>query len=281
MTQYITPDLRRWLKEQLQSGVKATDLVISMTQAGWERKLALQAVAELKIDGWFGKKEEANSLAGKLPEPAVGDGRCLLDAGDREVSVLATVQHPRVVVFGNLLSAEECRAIIDAATPRMQRSETVSEKSVGSEVNVARTSRGMFFERGETDVIARLEARIARLVNWPVENGEGVQVLNYQPGAEYQPHYDYFDARHASTGSILKRGGQRVGTLVMYLNTPKRGGATTFPDIKMAVQPIQGQAVFFSYATPDPSSLTLHGGAPVLEGEKWVATKWLRQGRFE
>lgn len=280
MTQYITPELRRWLKEQLQSGIGATDLVLSMTQAGWERKLALQAVAEIKIDGWFGGKKDAAATPG-LPEPAVADGHCLLDAGDREVSVLATVQHPRVVVFGNLLSPEECRAIIDAAGPRMKRSETVAEKSEGSEINVARTSRGMFFERGEIDVIARLEARIARLLNWPVENGEGVQVLHYQPGAEYQPHYDYFDAKHASTASILKRGGQRVGTLVMYLNTPKRGGATTFPDIKMAVQPVQGQAVFFSYAVADPSSLTLHGGAPVLEGEKWVATKWLRQGRFD
>ena len=205
----------------------------------------------------------------------------LLDAGDRQVQVLATVQHPRVVVFGNLLSPEECEAIIDAARPRMARSETVSETSEGSEVNAARTSRGMFFERAESELIERVEARIARLLNWPVENGEGLQVLHYQPGAEYQPHYDYFDARHASTASILQRGGQRVGTLVMYLNSPRRGGATTFPDIKMAVQAIQGQAVFFSYAQPDPSTLTLHGGAPVLEGEKWVATKWLRAGRFQ
>ncbi len=27
-------------------------------------------------------------------------------------------------------------------------------------------------------------------------------------------------------------------------------------------------------------TLSLHGGAPVIEGEKWVATKWLRQGVF-
>ncbi len=187
----------------------------------------------------------------------------------------------RVLVFGNLLSAEECEAIIELARPRMARSETVAEDKEGSEVNMARTSRGMFFERGEAEVVARVEARIARLLNWPLENGEGMQVLHYQPGAEYQPHYDYFDARHASTPSILKRGGQRVGTLVMYLNTPKRGGATTFPDVKMAVQPIRGNAVFFSYPKPEPATLTLHGGAPVLEGEKWVATKWMRQGRFE
>jgi prolyl 4-hydroxylase len=279
MTQYVTPDLRRWLKEQMQAGISAADLVQSMTAAGWERKVALQAVAEIKIDGWFGGDKPDPSLP-KLPEPSIEDGRCVVEVDGRAITILATVQHPRVIVFGNLLSAEECQAIMDAARPRLSRSETVAEASEGSEINAARTSRGMFFERGEVPVIKALEARIGKLLNWPVENGEGVQVLHYQPGAEYQPHYDYFDAKHASTPTILKRGGQRVGTLVMYLNTPKRGGATTFPDIKMAVQPVQGQAVFFSYDRPDPGTLTLHGGAPVLEGEKWVATKWLRQGKF-
>ena len=42
-----------------------------------------------------------------------------------------------------------------------------------------------------------------------------------------------------------------------------------------------GSAVFFSYDRPDASTGTLHGGAPVLEGEKWVATKWLREGEFK
>ena len=278
MTQYITPDLKRWLKEQLQAGVGAADLVQSMTGAGWEKKLAVQAVAQAKLDGWFGASEPKPP---KLPEPPIEDGRCIVDAGDREVHILSTVAHPRVVVFGNLVSPEECDAIIESARPRMTRSETVAEAKEGSEVNAARTSRGMFFERGETEVVARVERRIARLLDWPLENGEGLQVLHYQPGAEYQPHYDYFDAKHASTPSILKRGGQRLSTLVMYLNSPKRGGATTFPDVKMAVAPVRGNAVFFSYAVADPSSLSLHGGAPVLEGEKWVATKWLRMGRFD
>ena len=45
--------------------------------------------------------------------------------------------------------------------------------------------------------------------------------------------------------------------------------------------PLKGNAVFFSYDRPHPMTRTLHGGAPVVEGEKWVATKWLREGRFE
>ena len=76
------------------------------------------------------------------------------------------------------------------------------------------------------------------------------------------------------------RGGQRVATIVMYLNTPEAGGATIFPDVRLAVSPIKGNAVFFSYDRPHPMTHTLHGGAPVKAGEKWVATKWLREGVF-
>ena len=83
------------------------------------------------------------------------------------------------------------------------------------------------------------------------------------------------------TAAVLARGGQRLATLVMYLNEPEGGGATTFPDIGFEVAPVKGNAVFFSYDRPAASTRTLHGGAPVLAGEKWVATKWLRERRFD
>jgi prolyl 4-hydroxylase len=157
----------------------------------------------------------------------------------------------------------------------------VETKTGGEEVNDDRTSNGMFFQRGENELVQRIEARIARLVNWPVENGEGLQILHYRPGAEYKPHYDYFDPAEPGTPTILQRGGQRVATLVMYLGEPEKGGGTTFPDVNLEVAPKRGHGVFFSYDRPHPATRTLHGGAPVLAGEKWIATKWLREGRFE
>jgi prolyl 4-hydroxylase len=87
-----------------------------------------------------------------------------------------------VVVFGDLLSGEECEALIELAKPRLARSLTVATKTGGEEVNADRTSNGMFFQRGENELVKRIEARIARLVNWPEENGEGLQVLHYRPG---------------------------------------------------------------------------------------------------
>jgi prolyl 4-hydroxylase len=216
-----------------------------------------------------------------MPGPALAEGAHALRAGAREVQVLAALARPRVVVFGGLLDAQECDDLVELARSRLARSETVTPATGGSEVNAARTSEGMFFARGENALIARIEARIGALLQWPVERGEGIQVLRYAPGAEYKPHYDYFDPREAGTPAILRRGGQRVASLVMYLNTPARGGATSFPDAGLEVAPVRGNAVFFAYERPDPATLTLHGGAPVVEGEKWVATKWLREGRFD
>ena len=106
----------------------------------------------------------------------------------------------------------------------------------------------MFFERGEPLLCRRIEARIAALIGWPVDNGEGIQVLRYRPGAEYKPHYDYFDPAQPGTPRILERGGQRVATAVIYLNDPEIGGGTTFPTSRSRSRRSRGNAVFFSYA---------------------------------
>jgi len=216
-----------------------------------------------------------------VPDPDLDDSPSTLDAGDRQVRVVAAMRSPRVVVFGGLLSDEECDEMVALARQRLTRSETLDNATGGTEVHAARTSDGMFFNRGEFELCLRIERRIARLVRWPFENGEGLQVLRYRPGAEYRPHHDYFDPVHPGSQAVLKRGGQRVGTVVMYLNMPGKGGATTFPDVELEIAPIKGNAVFFSYERPHPGTRTLHGGAPVIEGEKWVATKWLRESRFE
>jgi len=157
----------------------------------------------------------------------------------------------------------------------------VDHQTGADQVHAQRTSHGMFFSRGENEVIQRIENRLAKLLNWPVENGEGLQVLRYQPGHEYKPHYDYFDPNEPSAATVLARGGQRVATVLMYLNEPTRGGGTTFPSVNLEISPQKGSAVFFNYDRAHPVSRTLHGGAPVREGEKWVATKWLRERKFE
>ena len=280
--QQITPELRRWIVDQAQAGHSAESVLQSMLASGWQEEVAIEAM-ESTLRSHLEAKAAADGLPPgvPVPDPKLDESPLYVDAGDRRVHILQNMYNPRVVVFGNLLSDEECDALIALAKPRLARSLTVATKTGGEEVNDDRTSSGMFFQRGEHEVVRRLEARIARLVNWPEENGEGLQILHYRPGAEYKPHYDYFDPKEPGTPTILKRGGQRVATLVMYLGEPEKGGGTTFPDVHLEVFPKRGHGVFFSYDRAHPSTRTLHGGAPVLAGEKWIATKWLRERRFE
>lgn len=283
MTQTITPELRQWILDQARAQRGPIDVIKSMMESGWAEDVALQAMEEV-LGSQIGR---GNATPAPMPPPVPvpepdleGLPSSLLIDG-HTVEIVMTMREPRVVVFGNLMTGAECDQLVEMARARLARSETVVTTTGASEVNTARTSDGMFFDRAENELCKRIEQRIARLVRWPVENGEGLQILRYKPGAEYKPHYDYFDPSQPGTPTILKRGGQRVGTLVTYLNTPARGGATTFPDVGLEVAPVKGNSVFFSYDRPHPTTRSLHGGAPVLDGEKWVATKWLREGRFD
>ncbi|MDH4391892.1 MAG: 2OG-Fe(II) oxygenase [Aquabacterium sp.] len=283
--QTVTPELRQWIIEQAQAGCRPDDVLAAMRGSGWDEATALDALSDT-LQSFLGAQAPGKPVAQvlpvpvRVPEPALAGAPSSLWAHDRQVQVLLTMHNPRVVVFGGLLSDDECDALVAAAAPRMARSETVVNETGGNEVNASRTSDGMFFGRGELPICQTVEARIAALVNWPLVNGEGLQVLHYRPGAEYKPHHDYFDPAQPGMAAVLRRGGQRVGTIVMYLNTPKQGGGTVFPDVQLEVAPIKGNAVFFSYNRPHAITRSLHGGTPVLAGEKWVATKWLREGEF-
>lgn len=286
--QQITPELQRWIVEQTSAGQPRAVLLKAMQDSGWSADVAQRALRATRLADTI-KPPRTHALPAqvRVPEPMRGDGSLSIElpatAGPdaRRVQVLCSLTNPRVVVLDGLLSDDECAELVVLARARLARSEIVESSTGGSEIHEARTSDGMFFDREENPLCARIERRIAALLSWPIDHGEGLQVLRYRPGAEYKPHYDYFDPQHHGTPALLARGGQRVASLVMYLNTPVRGGATVFPDIELSIAPVKGHAVFFSYSRPHPATRSLHGSAPLLEGEKWVATKWLRERRFE
>lgn len=275
LVQQIVPEVLAWITKQAQAGHKPEAVLEAMRRSGWHDDVARAAI----------QQSQRSSLTEApppipVPEPPMGESPWTLRTPDREVTVLASLRHPRLVVFGSALSDEECDALIELARPLLRRSHTIDNWSGGDHLTHMRTSEGAFFEPAQNDLLQRVERRIASLLAWPQERGEGMQVLRYGVGAEYQPHHDYFDPTVPGAAVMLRRGGPRVATLIIYLNNPARGGSTTFPDVGLEVAPIKGNAVFFSYSTPHPITRTLHGGAPVLEGEKWIATKWLRAGTF-
>jgi prolyl 4-hydroxylase len=93
---------------------------------------------------------------------------------------------------------------------------------------------------------------------------------------------DYFDPANPGSSAHVAKGGQRIGTTIMYLNDVAAGGATNFPAIALTVCARKGCGVHFTYCDTqgrlDPQ--TLHGGEPVRSGEKWIVTHWVRQSAY-
>ena len=124
--------------------------------------------------------------------------------------------------------------------------------------------------------VQTVQKRAAELLNWPLHQCEALQIQRYLPGDQYKPHYDYFQPGADDFEQIVSRSGQRIATLIMYLNTPEQGGDTYFWNLGIKIKARKGSALFFSYPDANTRSGTFHGGDMVMAGEKWIATQWLR-----
>jgi prolyl 4-hydroxylase len=278
----LATELQNWLKTSIEQGHGRDSLVQSMRAAGYQRNFAREAVdlALARFAPAVAAGETAQDETTPLDTTTIlAASPNAIETSDRKVHILFALNAPRIVLFGGLLSDAECDELIAASRRKLTRSTVVNTETGNYDAHPDRTSSGTHFERGENELIRRIENRIAELIGMPVERGEPIQILHYTPGAEYKPHFDFFDPAYPGNEKVLAMGGQRVATLVMYLNDVAAGGSTVFPEVGLDVLPRKGNAVYFAYTTEDGQldRRTLHGGSPVAEGEKWIATKWLRQ----
>ena len=289
----FSPELSAWIQHNLERGCVEQDLVKSMCTQGFQPGLAEGLIAAfvrarregiapprdtLTLDGL----DEADGGEYRYETPRMPAGP-VIRTPDRDVAVLSRLARPCVAVLESVLSAEECEQLIALARPRLRPS-TVVDPITGEDRAVEhRDSEGMFFRIEETPFIARIDQRISALMGMPVENGEGLQVLRYGPAAKTSPHFDFLVPGNQTNRDSLMRSGQRVSTLVAYLNEVEEGGETVFPEAGLSVLPRRGNAVYFEYCNSlrqvDP--LSVHAGAAVLKGEKWALTKWMRERAFK
>ncbi|MEO8811155.1 MAG: 2OG-Fe(II) oxygenase [Rhodanobacter sp.] len=269
----ISPELREWILATTRAGHGVPDVLQLMKNSGYDPRQSRSIVAEvlkLPLAALTASTAKPSPQGLRTRHPHAPSTRI----GDHAIKVSICVDAPPLRVLEGILDEAECSELIELARPRLQRALTVDDQG-GQQVDLRRTSEGMFFTLGELPLVRRIEQRLADLVGLPASHGEGLQILHYRPGQEYEPHFDWFDPALPGYETITRAGGQRVASVVMYLNTPEEGGGTAFPELGLTVTARRGSAVYFAYEGGDQSSL--HAGLPVIRGEKWIATKWLRE----
>lgn len=230
------PDWRSWILTNLANNCAPADMFEKMVAGVWEKNIAAQALDQA-LQHLDLNKPWRTPLPYIDHPPEVENG-----SGD-PVRVLCQIATPHALLLDAVLSQEECQQLIDYAYQKgLKRSGVVDEESGNSQEHYARTSSSVFFTRAETPLIDKIEQRLAALTHWPVKNGEGLQVLQYEPGQEY---CSGLIPKNPGSVKHLERGGQRVGTLVVYLQVPAAGGGTRFPKSGIECMPNKGGAVFF------------------------------------
>ena len=266
-----------WLRDNVAKGCSDNSILTLMLKNGFKLPVATKALEEVRS----GEMDLVARVPQARPSVAIEHNRIVCGDG-HEVRVLTHMKEPYTVYFEHVLTDAECDEMIALSDAQLTKS-TVVDMELGTSVPHAhRTSTGCSFKRAEWPLIDCIEQRLAALVNWPVEHGEGLQILRYEQGGEYRAHHDYFNPAHPGSQKHVAEAGQRVGTIIMYLSDVDEGGGTTMPTIGFGVRPRKGSALFFcnvdAYGAIDP--MTLHAGVPVVKGVKYIATKWLREKEF-
>jgi prolyl 4-hydroxylase len=284
-----------WLTRQALQGAEGPGMLAAMCDVGFDRAYAHAAVSVVRsmVDR---VRRESPQLLQKRPAPKPAAAApaaptyqpdpirlpqaARTRAHDRDVAVTMAMANPNIALLDGLLSEKECDVLIELSRGKLVASHVLDPHS-GAEQKQSevRSSDGTYFRYGENAVVRLLEARLAALTGLPMSHGEPLTILRYPVGGEYIPHHDYFDPAFGGSERVLRQGGQRVATAVIYLKGAEGGGETAFPKLGLSVRPRRGGAVYFEYFNQqgqiDPR--LLHAGTPVTQGEKWIATKWFRQ----
>jgi len=157
----------------------------------------------------------------------------------------ASADEPRIFIVHNLLSDAECDHLISLALKKGLKSSLITPYGSHDLVeSTTRTNKQAWLEYGEDDIVKGIEERIAKLTKTYPEQGENLQVLHYDKGQQFTEHHDYFDPA-TDPPENYEKGGNRLLTLIMYLEAAQEGGETEFFDINRKVVLARGDAVMF------------------------------------
>ncbi len=186
----------------------------------------------------------------------------------------APVEAAQLYLYPNYFSDAQCETLIRLIDAN-RRPSTLLATHDDPEF---RTSESCDLDRWSPE-IEPLDNGLADLLGIPHAQGETMQGQRYAPGQQFKAHCDYFHEQQGYWADMVNAGGQRTWTAMAYLNDVEEGGATWFPRAGFRVAPKKGLLVIWNNMKPDGTGNfdTLHEGMRVIEGTKYIITKWFRE----
>ncbi|XP_043465898.1 prolyl 4-hydroxylase subunit alpha-2-like [Leptopilina heterotoma] len=183
---------------------------------------------------------------------------------------------PFIVIYHNVLSDAEIEMLQEEAYPALDSSRVISYKQ-GIHSSKMRVSENAWLFDDIDPKIKSVNERAGHMTNLNIGTSEPLQIAYYKPGGYFNEHHDFFEDEDYQI--LNSSSGNRIGTLMFYLNNVQEGGRTIFTDLNVSLTPKKGNAVFWYNISPNGylDYFTMHAGCRVVSGVKWVANKWFNE----
>jgi prolyl 4-hydroxylase len=199
---------------------------------------------------------------------------------------------PYIYTIDNFLTEKECKFIIKVSKDNLKLagvSKMDNEKNLEPGKYKGRTNSSYWMAHDDYPETLKIAKKIAERIGCNYRHFENFQVIHYNENEEYKYHYDAYDMNETEKyKKFCKERGNRLRTVLVYLNDVEEGGGTGFDslneyDEEIIVEPKMGKMVVFNNVNDDGSlnRKSRHAGLPVIKGEKWAFNLWLRERERE
>lgn len=198
------------------------------------------------------------------------------------VNVKATTINQYIKYYHKLLTYEECDRLLEFYKNSNETAAGVLNIQKGADVEKSSRNANVVPIPYDNPDIDSLLTRVSSLLKINKNQIEIPQIVKYDIGGEYKAHHDFFTPGNEFHDNALKNGGNRIMTLLVYLNDDFDGGETHFPLMGVVVIPEKGHALLWNNLNDKNEAIqnSLHGGMPVIKGTKYIIPLWIRQGSY-
>jgi len=240
--------------------------------------IAIASLRDAAARGMPGADRELELLTGNADEDGSSDAfdATAFAAALRLEEISAA---PRLYAIRNFLRPDLCDWLSEGARQRLERASVYDPATGSNRIERARSNSHLTFNVIDSNfIVMLLRDRIAATARRPLMSLERTALLHYDPGEAFAPHFDFLDTAIPAYAREVAEHGQRVATLLIYLNEDYEGGETEFLELGLRHRASKGDALLFWNvdAAGAPDRRTFHAGRPTTRGEKWVLSQWVR-----
>jgi 2OG-Fe(II) oxygenase superfamily len=197
-------------------------------------------------------------------------------------TVLDILDDKGIAVVDEFITPSECTRMLRelefthwSASPIVKYIGDENSPAYFDTMRESETSGQIWFSDELNEILASIEERLAAVLGSSPTHFEEWQATRYRKNDHFDYHVDGGNWEHTAAG-------ERKRSIIMYLDTPTRGGATRFRALNKSIRARAGRVLIWNNLLPTGKCnfAMIHAGLPVKEGKKTILVSWERERRL-